>query len=243
MTFFKFSAVVSALTAFVLATSNVSLGGQVVLGQVDDFQNGTAQGWSNGVDPDPVNVPSGGPAGATDAFLQVSSGTLGGGPRLITFNDAQWIGNYASAHVNEISMDLKDLGSQTLSMRIAMRATNGNSGTPGYASTTAFSLPADNAWHHAVFFIDTAHLTGINSPAALSTFLTSVGDFRLLSSANPALVGDSLSGRFGVDNITAIPEPSGIALAVAGFVVAALWRWQRKGVGERHSPNDAIGCA
>ena len=72
---------------------------QVVLGQVDDFQNGTTMSWTNGFVPDPVNVATGGPAGAGDRYLQVSSGTFGGGSRSIVFNQVQWIGNYAGQGV------------------------------------------------------------------------------------------------------------------------------------------------
>jgi hypothetical protein len=69
-------------------------------------------------------------------------------------------------------------------------------------------------------------LTGINSPAALSTFLQSVAEFRILHSANPSLDGDSIIANLGVDNITPIPEPS--ALLLAGLASIGFWR-QRRG--------------
>ncbi len=201
---------------------NSAPAGQIVNGQIDTFQDGTLASWANANAPDPVNVTTGGPTGSGDRYLQVSSGTFGGGSRLISFNANQWDGNFISAGVSAIAMDLENFGTQALSMRIALRQSGGNSATPSYASTTAFVLPADGAWHHAVFAINAANLTALNSATALATFLTSVGDFRVLSSASPAEVGDKLNGRFGMDNLTAAPEPATLALLVSGFGLVLL---------------------
>ena len=116
-------------------------------------------------------------------------------------------------------MDLKNLGSASLPIRIALQKSSAGSGSPGYVSTTAFSLAADGNWHHATFLIDAADLTGLNGAGPLSTFLTSIGDFRLLSASSPSLIGDAISGQFGVDNIQALamPEPSGILAAALGI--------------------------
>ena len=193
--------------------------GAIMLGQIDDFQDGTTQNW-NGAAPSPLNISAGGPAGSGDRFLEVESGSFGGGPRLLTFNDTQWTGDFVTAGVDDVAMDLKNLGSASLSIRIALQQSSASSGSPGYVSTTAFSLAADGNWHHATFLIDAADLTGLNGAGPLSTFLTSISDFRLLSANSPALVGDPISGQFGVDNIQAlgVPEPSGILAALLGIV-------------------------
>ncbi|HEV3416570.1 MAG TPA: hypothetical protein VG056_07150 [Pirellulales bacterium] len=193
----------------------------IILGQVDNFQDGTTQNWTNGAAPNPVNVATGGPDGGGDRYLEIQSGSFGGGGNLVSFNRAQWTGNYIAAGVNEVTMDLENLGTVPLSIRIAMRSGT-LQGTPGYASTTAFAISADGSWHHATFLIDSADLTGINSPTPLSTFLTSVAELRILNSASPALVGDSISGQVGVDNIQAtrapaVPETSSIFAAIAGI--------------------------
>jgi hypothetical protein len=163
--------------------------------------------------------------GAADRFLQVSSGSFGGANHLITFNAAQWGGNYLSAGVNKVTMDLKNFGTQTLSMRIALRPTGGSPGTAAYSSSSAFSLPADGAWHHAAFLIDAADLTGVNGPTPLATFLTSVGELRVLDAAfGPSMIGDVTNGQFGVDNVQPVAEPSSIVaplLGVACFGAAA----------------------
>jgi len=114
---------------------------------------------------------------------------------------------------------------RTLSIRIAIREGTGNASTPGYASTNAFSLPPDNQWHHAVFLLDVADLTGVNSPAALITDLASVAELRILDAVNVSLVGDQFSTSapavaFGIDNITAVPEPSSVLLLALGTALA-----------------------
>jgi len=203
----------------------------IVLGQKDDFQNGTLQNWTNGFGaPDPVNEPNGGPAGAADRFLHDSSqGGIGAGSRLVVFNISQWTGDYLSAGVTQIEMDLKNLTSTTLDMRWALRASSGGSFVPGYVSSSPVVLPNDGLWHHAVFLLDDAHLTPVNSPAPLSTFLASVGEARILHSVTPSLTGDVGVFSFGVDNIlaaagAAVPEPAvwillGLAASCAGAVL------------------------
>ena len=195
--------------------------------QTDDFENGTTLSWTDGSGGANVaNITTGGPAGANDNYLQISSGSFCGSARLVTFNQSQWVGNYAGAGVSQIAMDLKNLGSSTIPIRIAIREGTGGSGTPGYASTTGFSLPADGLWHHAIFALTAGTMTPINSPQPFATDLASVQDFRLLSSTAPSLVGDSISARVGVDNITTVvPEPG--ALMAASLLLAARFMSRR----------------
>ena len=129
------------------------------------------------------------------------------------------------------------MGTQSLSIRIALRQSSVSAGSPGYVSTNAVSLAADGNWHYATFLIDTAHLTGLNGTGPLSTFLTSIGDFRLLSSNSAALIGDAISGQFGVDNIQAssVPEPSGILAALLGIACLIALVFSRGALIERLS--------
>lgn len=203
--------------------------GQVNVNTWDNFQDGSILNWTNGFNAtDPVNIPNGGPLGAGDRYLLASSGTFGGGLRSIIYNRNQWVANYISAGVVKVEMDLQNFGSSALSMRYALRSGTGNQTTPGYVSTTPFILPADGQWHHAVFLLDAAHLSGINSPAALNTFLTSVAEARILHAVNPSLLGDASDTQFGIDNIAthAVPEPTTLALiglATLG-ITGCVWR-------------------
>ena len=170
---------IAALVALALA-AQAPVSRAIVPGQIDTFQDGSTASWG---DPaaNTTNIASGGPAGVGDRYIQVVSGTFGGGPRLVTFNDSQWLGNYLSAGVSEVRMDLRNFGPNPLPIRIAIREFSAGSTTPGYSSTTPFFLPADGLWHSASFLLDAANLTPLNSPQPLSTDIASVGYFRNIS--------------------------------------------------------------
>jgi hypothetical protein len=215
----KLLAISFALAVFLSATATFG----VTIGHADTFEDGL-DNWQGGVGGFTV-VPNGGPAGAGDQYLQLSSGASPLPPRLVGFNDSQWLGNYTAAGVTAVAMDLLNSGTTSLSMRVAIREGTGTASTPGYASTTPFILPADDQWHHAVFDLDTASLTGFNSPQLLSVDLANVKDFRILESAAPSGVGDMVTAQIGVDNVTAVPEPSAIALIM--LAMPFIWRRTR----------------
>jgi hypothetical protein len=192
----------------------------VMIGQSDTFQDGL-DNWLGGAGGFTV-APTGGPAGAGDQFLQLSSGAAPLPPRLTAINDSQWLGNFTTAGVTAVAMDLLNTGTNSVPMRISVREGTGGATTPGYASTTPFILPPDGLWHRAVFNLAAASLTGFNSPQPLSIDLANVKDFRILASAAPSGVGDMGTAEVGVDNVTAVPEPSTFLLLL--FAVAFVCR-------------------
>jgi hypothetical protein len=180
------------------------------LGQIDDFQDGTTQGWGVGAGAQPSNIPSNGPAGTADRYLQyTSNGGSGTDGKLIIFNQSQWQGNYTNAGITGISLELKNLGSTTLSMRLAFFVNRTN----GFSATTPFSLLADGNWHQAFFALTSANFTPIGSPGTFDSLLGNfTGQLRILDSASPALEGDLIAATIGVDDIQAVPEPSTFTL-------------------------------
>jgi hypothetical protein len=194
-----------------------------VANQVNTFQGGGNAGWTNGGGAaDPVVVSTGGPGGAGDAFLRVTANGGGGaGSKLVTINESTaWTGNFATAGVTAVSMDLKNFGTSPLSMRVALEE-SGSGGTH-YVSNPPFTLPADGAWHTATFPLTSAGLTSLNGGTPLATGLTRITEFRILDNPSLDFRGASIASSFGVDNIRAVPEP-GAALLVAA-VVPLLWR-------------------
>jgi hypothetical protein len=183
--------------------------------------------------PDPVNIPNGGPLGTGDRYLQVSSDGVTT-PRAVTYNITQWIGNYVAAGVAAVEMDVANFGATSVSMRFALRQIRGQNFVPGYVSTTALVLPPDGVWRHMVVPLDASHLTAVNSPPSLSTFLTNVGEARILNATSASFVGDSGTFTFGVDNIHAfafaVPEPATwglIGISGVGVVAAVMWYRRR----------------
>ena len=197
----------------------------ITLGQVDTFEDGTQEGWiTKTFIVNPVKPPFG--TGNNDHYLDalITFGADGTGP-LQMDNQSQWTGNYLSAGVTGIAMDLFNNGGPSYSIRIAIREGISGSSLPGYCSTIAFSVPNDNLWHHAVFSLAPQNLTGINSPKPLATDLANVIDLCILNAASPAMTGDNITiGGLGIDNITAVPEPSSISILLSGIIGVALLR-------------------
>lgn len=181
-------------------------------GFVETFSSGL-EGWQKGnVDPTYLaTVSSGGPAGAGDAYMRSVADGGGSFGRLTVFNAQQWSTNFITAGVTSVRMDLLNDGAVPLTIRIGLR----NVGAAGYISTTPFSLPVGGGWQTAEFPISEAGMTAVNSPSSFSSFLATGGfQFRILNaSATSNLNGDSVVSTLGVDNITAVPEPSCLVLA------------------------------
>jgi hypothetical protein len=205
---------------------------QVTVGQKDDFQDGTTQNWKQGANGtlQPVNVNTGGPAGAGDEYMVYSShGGSGADSKLVAFNQTQWATTYSPA-VNAIDMDLNNLGASSLTIRIAFQ----DGGGLEYSSA-GFALPVGSGWQHADFSLADADMTQLFGTAQpFSTALTNgIITMRIIDAVNPAYNGDSIAAQLGVDNITAVgaavPEPGSLALfAAAGFAVGGAVRARRK---------------
>ncbi|MGK2952373.1 MAG: hypothetical protein ACSLEZ_08320 [Thiobacillus sp.] len=94
---------------------------------VQDFEDGTTQGWTAGGGPlggvplAPPTVVSGGAGGAQDDFLQVTSlGGSGPGSTRSTVNPAAWGGDCTDAGLATIGMDLRNFGAADLYIRLLL---------------------------------------------------------------------------------------------------------------------------
>jgi hypothetical protein len=209
---------IAGLVAAAMLLAAGSAARAVVVGQVDTFQDGSTANWSGGASP--TNIAAGGPAGASDKFLEISSsGSGGNGGKLITFNRLQWLGSYTAIGAKSISMDLENLSSSPLTIRIAFKDGIGV-GSAGYSSSdaTAFTLAADSGWQHATFPLTDASFVGINGPGeTFNSLLAGPAEFRILSSTVPALDGGAVSGPLGIDNVAvAVPEPTSASFLIGG---------------------------
>jgi hypothetical protein len=180
--------------------------------QVDNFQDGTTQNWTNDAATAVTNQTGGGPGGTGDSFLLVSSGVLGSATNLYTSNGDQWSGDYNMATVGAIAVDLKyvAVGDPMVDVQPIRIAIFDPFFSTGYTSTTgvpggAFSLPNDGMWHHWVFSLNASALTANGSPPALADQLSDVPQIRILSSATSDPFGDDLDVQLGIDNVTAVP--------------------------------------
>jgi hypothetical protein len=213
----------------VTLTCAVLLGAPAALavspGQVDDFQDGTTQGWTSGsANPNPPGgVGDDGPEGVGDGFLHVeANGGDGAGGNLVAFNTSQWAGDYLGSGVGAVRVDLRNFGASPLVVRLLLEGPGG-----GHYSVDALPLGAESDWQSVTFQLDAAARSeGFDAEAALS----SVTKLRILHA--PTLAGvEPVDGVLGIDNITAV---SGYACLDAGLEGSA------RGLCKAYC--DALGC-
>jgi hypothetical protein len=211
----------------------------LTIGQTDNFESGTTENWvinllGSGAPPPaalPANIPSGGPGGADDNYLQLTAvGGGGAGSRLLAINVGQWAGNYSGTGVKAIGMDLRNLGATDLSIRLYLE--NPLAAPPtDTAVTTAALLPAGGDWTHVEFAVDPLALTALTGD--VNALLANVTALRIFHSSAATFPGLPIVASLGVDNITAlapatVPEPSALGLLSLGLGGLLAWGPRRR---------------
>jgi len=173
------------------------------VGQVDDFEDGTVQGWIIGPFASPPNPPTneitGGPSGAGDNFLKYSSlGGSGAGSRMIIMNqDARWTGDFTTASIVRIKMDVR-VTVADLNLRVALTGAGGRIST-----TNAVTVTAGSGWTSIIIPIEATDMETVPGGSSVSGTLASVSEMRILSSSAPDFKGDAIVATLEIDNIEA----------------------------------------
>jgi hypothetical protein len=194
----------------------------ITVGTTDTF-TGSLDNWQKGItNPTYLSVvASGGPAGAGDSYMQSVADGGGSFGKLTVFNQNQWDSDYLTDGVTSIRMNLLNSGTGPLQVRLGLR----NGGGAGFISTTPFLLGVGSGWQSADFAVSESAFTAVGSPGGYAAFLANGFALRILHATSTGnLNGSTVVGTLGVDNITAVPEPSAVAIAGLGglgLVVAA----------------------
>jgi hypothetical protein len=207
------------------------------VGQVDDFQNGSTQGWMIGVPLPftPVNVASGGPRGAGDHYLRLTStGEPGPGGRMVVINTSQWAGDYLTSGISAITMDVNNLGSTDLFLRLLLADPMFGPPSNIASSLLPVFVPAGSGWIHASFSIAAGALG-----AELGTVqgaLANATELRIFHNPNFGFPGPGVGiplirAQLGIDNITAVPEPTAVILFGAPLLALGVLHKRRAAAG------------
>ncbi len=222
---------------FVMLTFLVISAAQAaVIGQIDDFQDGTTQGWFK---PPGASIPlfvlPNGQGGAGDFFLFLAS--LGGldDDALLVSNDAQWTGDYTTSGIGSIEMDVRNLGPQDVSLRLLFEELSGSTPVNQAISANAIVVPAGGQWTRIAFPILPAAL--VAGTGTVDGALSNTTVLRLFHNPDPTYPSEGLPPVFafmGVDNIeavaapNAIPEPATLLLAGMGLILASAIRRNKR---------------
>ena len=227
------------LAWFLALAATVAMNGQLI-GVVDDFEDGSTEGWFVG-DPThpfpPTNISSGGPGGADDAYLRLTStGQPGVGGRLSVLSGPQWAGDYVAESITQIRMDVNNSGPSDLSLRLLFEDFGGIGPPLNLAlSANAVFVPANSGWQTISFDVTPGGLI----PGLFGTVsgaLMGANTIRLFHNPQPEFGGPNVGPPMvnvilGVDNIStfsAVPEP-GTYMAGLGLAAwcAAVWLRRR----------------
>ena len=183
----------------------------VTPGHVDDFEDGTTQGWREGTgmgtpNPNPpTNETTGGPAGAGDNYLEnISSGGFGAGSRQIIFNTSlDWTGDFVAAGINVIRLDVRvdDSSQGPMQLRLAFQGT----GSTRFISSAPIEVLADDNWHSVEIPFAEAAMSLISGVSTFSQAAAGVTEVRLMHRpTGNAWTGVSFNGVVGYDNISTL---------------------------------------
>ncbi len=177
--------------------------------------------WQSGnPDPNPpVLLPDGGPLGPGDTALRISSsGGVGPGSRLVAYTTSDFTGDFTSAGVTGLALDLRNAGSTNLNIHIALNGPGGWFVTPGQAVNR---FAPWNAYEFAL----TRDALNSGGGTDVDATLASVTQVRILHSTSAdQFRADPISAQLLVDNIRAVPEPHLLGL----LSLASLTRSRRK---------------
>ena len=232
MTFPLREAVLSAAATMVLTATAAA---SPIIGQIDTFEDGGVAGWSvGGVHPaPPANVADGGPGGAGDNYLQLTSlGGQGPGSRLSAFNMAQWAGDYLAAGVTGITMDVRNDGPEEVVLRLLLAGPFGQFGPENAVVTEdSATLAPGSGWVRVRFSLLAADLMVLLGSADAA--LSQAQELRLFHNPTPLFTGPpssspTVTAQIGVDNIQAVPEPLTIGLLGLGVIGGLVRRGARR---------------
>lgn len=194
---------------FTLLTLPYLATAQVVLNQIDDFEGFTTANWTKvGTVLPNQNIATGGPQGVDDNFLRVQSPADGA---LLTFNNAQWIGNYYQSNgpnkITYIAMDVRNSGSNIIFLRLSFRYNVSTSQSERWSTINPIAVLPGAGWQTINFPIDAASVVRFSGLNGYATTFNNVQEVRILHNDAPSWESDPIEAILDIDNIRARNTP------------------------------------
>jgi len=147
------------------------------------------------------NIATDGPNGTDDNFLRVqSNGGSGSDSKLVTFNNAQWLGDYVDEGVTYISMDVRNSGSNVIILRLAFENDKWTN-DPKWCSTNAIAVIPGQGWKTIAFPIDDNSLTKLGHTNSYNGDFNDITELRIIHNDTPSWEGDPIDAILDIDNI------------------------------------------
>jgi len=210
----------TAVAPFVLISACVS--GQIVAGQTDRFTADT-ENWQGA---NPTWIPTGGPAGNGDGFLQLHSlGGMMAESHMAGYNATQWAGDYIDAGVGAISVDFDNLGENPVVMRLVFFDADESTQWDSLATIT---VNPGTGWQAFTYTIDPSLFVQVEGSTSFSDTMHDVNRMMFRHDPDPPdSGGTAIVATLGIDNVHAVPVPEPASLASVCLGVAALLRRRR----------------
>jgi len=186
---------------------------QISLNQIDDFEDYTTKNWTKGSSSSlpNQNIATDGPNGTDDNFLRVQSDEDSwSNSKLVTFNNAQWQGDYIDEGITYISMDVRNSGSNTIQLRLAFENDQWTN-DPKWSSTNAIAVLPGEGWQTIVFPIDENSLTRLGHTNSYNGDFNDITEMRIIHNDAPNWEGDPIDAILDIDNIQARNNDMGLA--------------------------------
>lgn len=182
---------------------------QVLLNQIDDFEDFTTRNWTKNNSIPNANIPDDGPLGSGDNFLRIISTGSGTGLNLLTLNNAQWLGDYyqnnGSNRIKYISMDVRNSGSNIIFLRMSFK--HNNSPLEIWSTINPVAIIPGEGWKKINFHIEQASVVRVSGLNPYTTTFNNVHEVRLLHNDAPSWESDPIEATLDIDNIMARNSP------------------------------------
>ncbi len=177
---------------------------QITLNQMDNFENFTTANWTRLSAAIPnENILTGGPQGTDDNFLRVrANGGANASGKLLTLNNAQWKGNYITAGVSYISMDVRNSGSNVIFLRLSFQNIAWTN-DPKWSSINPIAVVPGQGWNTIVFPIDANSMTRLGHTNTYTGDFNNINEVRIVHDDAPGWDGDPIDAILDIDNIQA----------------------------------------